>query len=559
MITTQENSAVIAGLKALGIARTEGFFYNLSFDELFSHETDPRLQGYERSRVSSLGAVAVDTGKFTGRSPKDKYIVMDDATKSTVWWADGKSSGSDNKPISKETWAHLKDLCVKQLNAKKLYVMDGFCGANKDTRIGVRLVTEVAWMAHFFKNMFILPTAEELKDFKPGWTILNACKTTCTDFAKHGLRTDVFVAFNITERMTVIGGTWYGGEMKKGIFSIMNYFLPLKGIGAFHCSANMGARKDTALFFGLSGTGKTTLSTDPKRALIGDDEHGWDNEGVFNFEGGCYAKCIGLTPEREPEVYAAIRRDALLENVDIDDKGLVDFASKKRTENTRVSYPINHIENIVKPVSKGGHPSKIIFLACDAYGVLPPVSKLTKEQAMYHYLSGYTAKVAGTELGVKEPQATFSACFGKAFLMVHPCLYAEILAKKMQEHNSSAYLINTGWIAGPYGVGHRIPLKENRLAVDAILDGSIDKNGFDVLPVFNLQIPKHVNGVDDKALDPRSLWLDKNAYDAALHKLGGMFVENFKLFMDAPIGRQLAGAGPQLAGPVTAHKISHDD
>ncbi len=521
MMSTERNATVISGLKALGINQIAEFFYNLSFDELYSHETDPQLQGFERGQVSSLGAVAVDTGRFTGRSPKDKYIVMDDFSQRNVWWADGKASGSDNKPISKETWAHLLEVSVKQLNDKKIYVMDGFCGANHDTRLSVRLVTEVAWMAHFFKNMFIRPTAEELKDFKPDWTILNACKTACSDFAQYGLRSEVFVAFNITERMTVIGGTWYGGEIKKGIFSIMNYFLPLKGIGAFHCSANMGADKDTALFFGLSGTGKTTLSTDPKRALIGDDEHGWDNEGVFNFEGGCYAKCIGLTLEREPEVYGAIRRDALLENVDINDKGQIDFDSKKKTENTRVSYPITHIENIVKPVSRGGHPSKIIFLACDAYGVLPPVSKLTREQAMYHYLSGYTAKVAGTELGVKEPQATFSACFGKAFLLVHPTMYAEILAKKMQEHGSCAYLINTGWIAGPYGVGHRIPLKDNRLAVDAILDGSIDNSGYEILPVFNLQIPKHINGVDDKQLNPRDLWADKNAYDASLRKLGG--------------------------------------
>ncbi len=545
MIST-ENPTVILELKALGIGQIVQLYYNLSFDELFSHETGPQLQGYERGIVSSLGAVAVDTGRFTGRSPKDKYIVMDESTKSTVWWADGKASGSDNKPISKETWAHLKSVSVKQLNGKKLYVIDGFCGANKDTRLCVRLVTEVAWMAHFFKNMFIRPTAEELKNFKPDWTILNACKTTCSDFAEYGLRSEVFVAFNITERMTVIGGTWYGGEIKKGIFSIMNYFLPLKGIGSFHCSANMGQKKDTALFFGLSGTGKTTLSTDPKRALIGDDEHGWDNDGVFNFEGGCYAKCIGLTPEREPEVYAAIRRDALLENVDIDDQGHIDFASKKKTENTRVSYPIDHIENIVKPPSKGGHPSKIIFLACDAYGVLPIVSKLTREQAMYHYLSGYTAKVAGTEMGVKEPQATFSACFGKAFLMVQPTLYAEILAKKMQEHNTCAYLLSTGWIAGPYGVGYRIPLKDNRQVVDAILDGSIDQSGFETLGLFNLQVPKHINGVDDKILNPRNLWADKNAYDASLRKLGGMFIENFKLFTDTPNGRNLINAGPQL-------------
>jgi phosphoenolpyruvate carboxykinase (ATP) len=546
VINTDDNPTVVSGLKALGIAQISELLYNLSFDDLFSHETDPQLQGYERGHLSSLGAIAVDTGKFTGRSPKDKYIVLDESTKNTVWWADGKPSGSDNKPISKETWDHLKELSVKRLNGKKLYVMDGFCGANKDTRIGVRLVTEVAWMAHFFKNMFIRPTVEELKEFKPDWTILNACETTCADFAKYGLHSEVFVAFNITERMTAIGGTWYGGEIKKGIFSIMNYFLPLKGIGAFHCSANMGQNKDTALFFGLSGTGKTTLSTDPKRALIGDDEHGWDHDGVFNFEGGCYAKCIGLTPEREPEVFAAIRRDALLENVDIDDKGHIDFNSKKKTENTRVSYPIDHVENIVKPPSKGGHPSKIIFLACDAYGVLPPVAKLTKEQAMYHYLSGYTAKVAGTELGVKEPQATFSACFGKAFLTVHPTIYAQILAKKMQEHNSSAYLLNTGWIAGPYGVGYRIPLTDNRLTVDAILDGSIDDSGFETTPVFNLQIPKHIKGVDDNKLDPRHLWADKNAYDANLRKLGGLFIENFKLFTDTPHGRSLVSAGPQL-------------
>ena len=543
---TEENSMVVSGLNTLGIGEIVQLYYNLSFEDLYLHETDPQLQGYEKGIVSSLGAVAVDTGKFTGRSPKDKYIVMDESTKSTVWWADGKASGSDNKPISKETWEHLKALSVHQLTAKKLYVMDGFCGANKDTRISVRLVTEVAWMAHFFKNMFIRPTNEELNKFQPDWTILNACKTFCKDFAKQGLRSEAFVAFNIAERMTVIGGTWYGGEMKKGIFSIMNYFLPLKGIGSFHCSANMGYKKDTALFFGLSGTGKTTLSTDPKRALIGDDEHGWDNDGVFNFEGGCYAKCIGLTQEREKEVYAAIRPNALLENVDIDAKGVIDFASQKKTENTRVSYPIEHIENIVKPHSKGGHPSKIIFLACDAYGVLPPVSKLTKEQAMYHYLSGYTAKVAGTELGVKEPQATFSACFGKAFLMVHPTQYAEILAKKMQEHHASAYLLNTGWIAGPYGVGYRIPLKDNRLAVDAILDGSIDEHGFDLLPVFNLQIPKHINGVEDKTLNPRHLWADKNAYDSSLRKLGGMFIENFKLFTDTPNGQVLVKAGPQV-------------
>ena len=521
-------------------------YHNLSFEDLFQHETDASLQGYERGTLTTLGAVSVDTGKFTGRSPKDKYIVMDELTKETVWWATGDSSGSDNKPLTKEAWDNLRGIAEGQLADKKTYIMDGFCGANVETRLAVRLVTEVAWMAHFFKNMFIEPSAEELKSFKPDWTVLNACKAVCGDYQKWGLHSEVFVAFNITERMTVIGGTWYGGEIKKGIFSIMNYFLPLKSIGAFHCSANQGKGGDTALFFGLSGTGKTTLSTDPKRALIGDDEHGWDNHGVFNFEGGCYAKCIGLTPEREPDIYRAIRRNALLENCDVDAKGNVDFSSQKKTENTRVSYPIKHIENIVKPVSKGGHPSKIIFLTCDAYGVLPPVAKLSKSQAMYHYLSGYTAKVAGTELGVKEPTVTFSACFGKAFLTVHPTLYAKILARKMEEHGSSAYLINTGWIEGPYGVGHRIPLQDNRLTIDAIFDGSLDKGTFETLPFFNLQIPKAINGVDANILNPRNLWADKNAYDVQAVKLAQMFINNFKIFTDSPEGKSLVSAGPQI-------------
>ena len=361
-------------LESVGIKDCKEIFYNLSYDEIFQHETDPSLTGYDKAIVTEFGAVAVDTGRFTGRSPKDKYIVEDENTKSTVWWASGEPSGSDNKRLSKEAWQHLKEISIKQLSGKKLYVMDGFCGTNPETRINVRLVTEVSWMAHFFKNMFIRPTEEELKNFKPDWTILNACKTSCTDFKKYSMNSEVYGAFNITERMTVIGGTWYGGEIKKGIFSIMNYFLPLKGIGSFHCSANQGKKGDTALFFGLSGTGKTTLSTDPKRALIGDDEHGWDDQGIFNFEGGCYAKCINLTREREPEIYAAIRRDALLENVELDASGKVDFTSKRKTENSRVSYPMYHIENIVKPVSKGTHPTRIIFLACDAYGVFPPIT-----------------------------------------------------------------------------------------------------------------------------------------------------------------------------------------
>ena len=531
-------------LNELGINSYQQIYHNLSYPEFYDHEIDPTLQGFERGIVTTLGAITVDTGVFTGRSPKDKYVVVDELTKDTVWWADGKPSGSDNKPLTPKAWEHLKKITVDQLNGKKLYIQDGFCGANKNTRLKVRLVTEVAWMAHFFKNMFIAPTPEELVDFVPDWTVLNACKTSCSDYQAIGLRSGVYVAFNMTQRMTVIGGTWYGGEIKKGIFSIMNYFLPLKGIGAFHCSANQGKNGDTALFFGLSGTGKTTLSTDPTRALIGDDEHGWDDEGVFNFEGGCYAKCIGLTKEREPEVFGAIRRNALLENLEVDVKGNIDFKSSRKTENTRVSYPIEHIDNIVRPHSKGGHPSTIIFLTCDAYGVLPPVARLNPQQAMYHYLSGYTAKVAGTEIGVKEPQATFSACFGKAFLMVPPLDYARLLAKKMQEHGTKAYLINTGWIAGAYGAGYRIPLSDNRNCVNAILNKSIEKATFETLPFFNLEIPTTLEGMDAAKLNPRHLWQDKGAYDQQARRLAGMFIENFKVFSDTPEGLALVSAGP---------------
>ncbi|HLD70199.1 MAG TPA: phosphoenolpyruvate carboxykinase (ATP) [Candidatus Omnitrophota bacterium] len=532
-------------LDKLGIVKSREIYRNLSYDELFQHETDPALTGYEKGTITKLGAVAVDTGKFTGRSPKDKYVVDESSCHEHVWWASGTPDGSDNKPISQSAWNHLKEISLNQLNDKRLYVMDGFCGANPSTRLSVRLVTEVAWMAHFFKNMFIRPTAEELKNFQPDWTILNACKATCPDFAKYGLRSEVFIAFHLKERMTTIGGTWYGGEIKKGIFSLMNYLLPLKGIGSFHCSANMGEQGDTALFFGLSGTGKTTLSTDPKRKLIGDDEHGWDAEGVFNFEGGCYAKCINLSKESEPDIYKAIRRDALLENLEVSLNEEVDFTSSKKTENTRVSYPIYHIENIVKPVSKGGHPNKIIFLTCDAYGIFPPVALLDSKQAMYHYLSGYTAKVAGTELGISEPKATFSACFGKAFLTVHPTKYADILGKKIEEHASRAYLVNTGWVGGKYGVGKRMALKETRKIIDAILDGTIDQAPCEIMSVFNLKIPKALPGIST-ALNPRNSWADKKDYDEILEKLARMFIDNFKTFTDTPKGKTLILAGPQL-------------
>ena len=524
-----------------GLSTSREIFYNLSYDELFEHETMAHDDKREDGTLTKLGAVSVDTGKFTGRSAKDKYIVKDELTTDSVWWED---QGSTNKPMSKRTWDHLKGLCLTNLSDKKLYVMDGYCGANDDTRIAVRLITEVAWQAHFFKNMFIRPTETELETFEPSFTILNACRTSCKDFADYDLRSEVFIAFNLTERIQLIGGTWYGGEMKKGIFSIMNYFLPQKGMGALHCSANQGENKDVALFFGLSGTGKTTLSADPKRALIGDDEHGWDNQGIFNFEGGCYAKTIDLTEEKEPDIYRAIKRDALLENVVVDQTGNIDFTDNSKTENTRVSYPIYHIDNIVKPVSKAGHANKIIFLTCDAYGVLPPVSKLTKEQAMYQYLSGYTAKVAGTELGITEPTATFSACFGSPFLTVHPTKYAEILGNKMDEHQAEAYLVNTGWAAGSYGIGYRISLKATRAIIDAILDGSINNSEFENTKIFKLQIPKTLPGVKSEILNPRNAWEDEDLYNKTANKLAELFQTNFKKFAATSIGQGLQDSGP---------------
>ena len=524
------------------IKNTKEVFHNLTYEELFAHETADSLNGYEKGIETSLGAVTVDTGKFTGRSAKDKYIVKDSITENTVWWED---QGSTSKPMSQSTWTHLKKLCTTQLSNKTLYVIDGYCGANEDTRISVRLITEVAWQAHFFKNMFIRPTAEELTTFKPDFTILNACKTSCKDFEKHGLRSEVFIAFNLTERIQLIGGTWYGGEMKKGIFSMMNYFLPLKKIGALHCSSNKGKNGDVALFFGLSGTGKTTLSADPKRELIGDDEHGWDDHGIFNFEGGCYAKTIDLTEEKEPDIFRAIKRDALLENVVLDDNKNVDFTDSTKTENTRVSYPIHHIDNIVKPKSKGGHANKVIFLTCDAYGVLPPVSKLSKEQAMYQYLSGYTAKVAGTELGVTEPTSTFSACFGSPFLTVHPTKYADILGEKIEKHNADAYLVNTGWTGGSYGVGNRISLKNTRAIIDAILDGSIENSEFETTKYFKLQIPKTLPNVNSEILNPRNAWKDKDAYQETAVKLSKEFQANFNKFIATDSGKAVQEFGPE--------------
>ncbi len=533
-------------LKDLGILDPVEIYHNLSYDELYLHETNPALTGYEKAYLTKSGALSVDTGIFTGRSPKDKYIVLDENTKDNVWWADPGKKGSDNKPIDYKTWEHLKGLTQKQLTGKKVYVMDGYCGANEDSRMKVRFVSEVAWQAHYVKNMFIRPSKEELVDFTPDFVVLKAGKTTHPDGKEMCLDSHVYVAFNLTERMALIGGTWYGGEMKKGIFSVMNYFLPLNGMASMHCSANQGKDGDTAIFFGLSGTGKTTLSTDPNRALIGDDEHGWDDNGVFNFEGGCYAKCINLSEEKEPDIYHAIKRDALLENLVVDEEGNIDFNSAAKTENTRVSYPIYHINNIVKPVSRGTHPSKIIFLSADAFGVLPPVSVLNREQTMYYYLSGYTAKLAGTERGIVTPQPTFSSCFGAAFLLLHPTKYAEELAKKLDQHHATAYLVNTGWTGGGYGVGERISLKATRAIITAILNGELINCETEIVKPFNLLIPKHVTGVEDTILNPENSWSDKAAYATNARTLAESFIKNFENFRDTKQGEELVKFGPQL-------------
>ncbi len=533
-------------LSQYGINSADEIYYNLSYDELYEHETDPALEGFDRGFVTNTGAINVDTGIFTGRSPKDKYIVQEETSEDNIWWATPGRKSSDNKAVSEETWKELVGLSQTQLSGKKLYVTDAFCGANENTRLKIRVISEVAWQSHFVKNMFIRPTEEELIDFQPDYVLMNSCKTVNPDFKEMGMNSEVFVVFNLKEKMAVIGGSWYGGEMKKGMFSIMNYYLPLHGIASMHCSANMGSDGDTAIFFGLSGTGKTTLSADPKRNLIGDDEHGWDNEGVFNFEGGCYAKCINLSKENEPDIYNAIRKDALLENLVYDENGAIDFASNAKTENTRVSYPIHFINNIVKPVSKGGHPKNIIFLTADAFGVLPPVSKLSYDQTMYHFLSGYTAKVAGTERGIKEPSPTFSSCFGQAFLMLHPTKYAQELAKKMEEHGSSAWLVNTGWIGGAYGTGKRIDIPSTRAIIDAILDGSLLEAEYEELPVFGLQIPKSCNNVDSKILNPRNLWTDPTGWDASALNLGGKFITNFENFTDNDEGKRLIAAGPKI-------------
>ncbi|MDD3280755.1 MAG: phosphoenolpyruvate carboxykinase (ATP) [Bacteroidales bacterium] len=533
-------------LSKYGIANPKDIYYNISYDELYAHETNPALSGYEIAQRTSLGALNVDTGIFTGRSPKDKYIVKDSETEPNVWWAASNRKGSDNKPISKEIWNDLLKTSQEQLSNKKLYITDAYCGANANSRVKIRVISEVAWQAHFVKNMFIRPTEEELQTFEPDFVMLMASKTVNSKWESHGLNSEVFVAFNITDKMAVVGGTWYGGEIKKGFFSIMNYYLPLEGMASMHCSANQGKDGSTALFFGLSGTGKTTLSTDPDRLLIGDDEHGWDEEGIFNFEGGCYAKCIRLNKEQEPDIYAAIRRDALLENVVINETGEPDFDDESKTENTRVSYPIYHIKNIVKPISKGDHPKSIIFLSADAFGILPPIAKLTEDQAMYYFLSGYTAKLAGTERGIKEPVPTFSSAFGAPFLLVHPTLYAKELSKKIKQHGSRVYLINTGWTGGAYGIGKRIKISVTRTLINAIHSEEIDQCEFIQTKPFGFYIPKALKGVDSYLLDPRNTWEDKAAYDEKALELAQAFVNNFKTFTDTKEGMRLVAAGPQL-------------
>ena len=529
-------------LTQYGITGVKEIVYNPSYEALYEEEMKPELEGYEKGQESELGAVNVMTGIYTGRSPKDKFIVMDENSKDTVWWTSDEYK-NDNHPASQETWEAVKKIAKDELSGKKLFVVDAFCGANKDTRMAVRFIVEVAWQAHFIRNMFIKPTEEELENFEPDFVVYNASKAKVENYKELGLNSETAVVFNITSREQVIINTWYGGEMKKGMFSMMNYYLPLKGIASMHCSANTDMNgENTAIFFGLSGTGKTTLSTDPKRLLIGDDEHGWDDNGVFNFEGGCYAKVINLDKESEPDIYNAIKRNALLENVTIAEDGKIDFDDKSVTENTRVSYPIDHIKNIVRPISSAPAAKNVIFLSADAFGVLPPVSILTPEQTKYYFLSGFTAKLAGTERGITEPTPTFSACFGQAFLELHPTKYAEELVKKMEKNGAKAYLVNTGW----NGTGKRISIRDTRGIIDAILDGSITTAPTKKIPYFDFEVPTELPGVDSNILDPRDTYADASEWETKAKDLASRFNKNFKKYEGNELGKSLVAAGPQL-------------
>ena len=529
-------------LTKYGINGATEVVYNPTYEQLFAEETKQGLEGFEVGQETELGAVNVMTGVYTGRSPKDKFIVKDATSENTVWWTSDEYK-NDNKPITTEAWNVLKEIATKELSNKRLFVVDAFCGANPATRLKVRFIMEVAWQAHFVKNMFIRPTDEEIAAFgEPDFVVYNASKATVANYAELGLNSETAVVFNLTSREQVILNTWYGGEMKKGMFSMMNYYLPLQGIASMHCSANTNEKGETAIFFGLSGTGKTTLSTDPKRMLIGDDEHGWDDECVFNFEGGCYAKVINLDKESEPDIFNAIRRDALLENVTVDAEGKINFADKSVTENTRVSYPIHHINNIVKPVSKAPAAKKVIFLSADAFGVLPPVSILSPEQTQYYFLSGFTAKLAGTERGITEPTPTFSACFGAAFLSLHPTKYGEELVKKMEANGAKAYLVNTGW----NGTGKRISIKDTRGIIDAILDGSIDTAPTKTIPYFDFVVPTALPGVDPAILDPRDTYAEASEWEVKAKDLAGRFIKNFAKYEGNEAGKALVAAGPKL-------------
>ncbi|KGF49347.1 phosphoenolpyruvate carboxykinase (ATP) [Prevotella amnii] len=532
-------------LEKYGITGTTEVVYNPSYEKLFEEETKASLEGFEKGQVTELGAVNVQTGVYTGRSPKDKFIVDDANSHNTVWWT-SEEYKNDNKKMSEKTWAVVNDLAKKELSNKRLFIVDGFCGANKDTRMKIRFIVEVAWQAHFVTNMFIKPINEEELAQEPDFIVYNASKAKVKNYAELGLNSETCVAFNVTTKEQVILNTWYGGEMKKGMFSMMNYYLPLKGIASMHCSANTDLNgENTTIFFGLSGTGKTTLSTDPKRLLIGDDEHGWDDNGVFNFEGGCYAKVINLDKESEPDIYAAIKRNALLENVMVDANGKINFADNSRTENTRVSYPINHIKNIVlkkNSVSAGPAAKQVIFLSADAFGVLPPVSILNAEQTKYYFLSGFTAKLAGTERGITEPTPTFSACFGQAFLELHPTKYAEELVKKMEKNGAKAYLVNTGW----NGTGKRISIKDTRGIIDGILSGAINNAPTKTIPYFNFVVPTELEGVDTKILDPRDTYADATQWEEKAKDLAARFQKNFVKYTGNEAGKALVSAGPQL-------------